>query len=186
MAAATAAIPARSRNAGNPDACAPDSDSDICQPPAASACGPDNDRDTCPPDGGSARDGPSDEPAWLDAAYDGTKTLVTRIGTTHADHAGPGTRHDGRASSSATMPRLVLDMYRRARLPERAAILDVGTGSGYGTALLTRRFGVAHVTSIDIDPWDGGPAQRIVRAFMSAGSTAPIGTSVVRSRTVQR
>jgi MoaA/NifB/PqqE/SkfB family radical SAM enzyme len=34
MAAATAAIPARSRRAGSPDACAPDSDSDICQPPA--------------------------------------------------------------------------------------------------------------------------------------------------------
>jgi MoaA/NifB/PqqE/SkfB family radical SAM enzyme len=43
MTAATAAIPAR------PGACAPDSDSDICQPPAASACAPDSDSDICQP-----------------------------------------------------------------------------------------------------------------------------------------
>jgi MoaA/NifB/PqqE/SkfB family radical SAM enzyme len=49
MTAAVAAIPARSGSAGRPDPCAPDSDSDICQPPAASACAPDNDSDICGP-----------------------------------------------------------------------------------------------------------------------------------------
>jgi MoaA/NifB/PqqE/SkfB family radical SAM enzyme len=34
LAAATAVIPARSRRAGSSDPCAPDSDSDICPPPA--------------------------------------------------------------------------------------------------------------------------------------------------------
>jgi MoaA/NifB/PqqE/SkfB family radical SAM enzyme len=52
MAAATAVIPARSRRAGSPDACPPDSDSDICQPPAASDCAPDSDSDICQPPAG--------------------------------------------------------------------------------------------------------------------------------------
>jgi protein-L-isoaspartate O-methyltransferase len=97
------------------------------------------------------RDGPSDELAWLDAAYDAGTSLVTRVGAVHADQAGPGSRHEGRPSSSATMPRLVLDMYRRARLYDGADILDVGTGSGYGAALLTARYGSGRVTSIDVD-----------------------------------
>jgi MoaA/NifB/PqqE/SkfB family radical SAM enzyme len=50
LAAATAAIPARSRLAGRRDDCAPDSDSDICPPPAAASdCAPDSDSDICPP-----------------------------------------------------------------------------------------------------------------------------------------
>ena len=104
-------------------------------------------------DGGAwvVRDGPSDEPAWLDVAYDGTTSLVTRVGDMHADQAEPGARQEGRPASSATMPRLVLDMYRRARLYDGAATLDVGTGSGYGAALLAARYGAGQVTSIDID-----------------------------------
>jgi protein-L-isoaspartate O-methyltransferase len=107
------------------------------------------------PDGQAleVRDGPSDEPAWLDAAYDGHQTLLTRVGTTHADHAEPGTRYQGWPTSSATLPRLVLDMYRRARITDGSDVLDVGTGSGYGTALLASRFGDDQVTSIDIDPY---------------------------------
>jgi len=98
-------------------------------------------------------DGPSDEPAWLDAAYDSRMTLVTRIGAVHADHADPGARYGGRPASSATLPGLVLDMYRRARLVDGTSILDVGTGSGYGAALLALRFGAGQVTSIDVDPY---------------------------------
>jgi protein-L-isoaspartate O-methyltransferase len=99
------------------------------------------------------QDGPSDEPAWLDAAYDGRRTLVTRVGTVHADHAEPGARHEGWPGSSATLPGLVLDMYRRARLTAGTAILDIGTGSGYGAALLALRYGNGQVTSIDVDSY---------------------------------
>ena len=102
-------------------------------------------------EGWVVRDGPSDEPAWLDAAYDGITSLVTQVGVVHADQAEPGARHAGQPASSATMPRLVLDMYRRARLFDRASILDVGTGSGYGAALLATRYGSGQVTSIDVD-----------------------------------
>ncbi len=98
-------------------------------------------------------DGSSDEAGWLDAAYDPDRTLVTRVGTLHADHAGPGATASGWPTSSSTMPHLVLAMYRHARLFDGADVLDVGTGSGYGTALLARRLGDQHVTSIDVDDY---------------------------------
>jgi protein-L-isoaspartate O-methyltransferase len=99
------------------------------------------------------RDGPADEPAWFDAAYNNRETLITRIGITHADDAEAGSGYNGWPTSSATHPSLVLDMYRRARIVDGAAVLDVGTGSGYGAALLASRFGDDHVTSIDVDPY---------------------------------
>lgn len=99
------------------------------------------------------RDGPSDSAAWLDAAYSAGKTLVTRIGPAHADHAEPGTGYQGWPTSSATLPHLVIAMYRHARIYDGADVLDVGTGPGYGCALLARRLGGEHVTSIDIDPY---------------------------------
>jgi len=99
------------------------------------------------------RDGPSDVSAWLEAAYSSRATLITRIGITHADDAEPGSGYNGWPTSSATHPSLVLDMYRRARIAASAAILDVGTGPGYGAALLATRFGDGQVTSIDVDPY---------------------------------
>ncbi len=97
------------------------------------------------------RIGSSDEQEWMSAAY-GDQTLVTRLGPLHADHASATDRPEGRPTSSATLPSLVVRMYRHARLFDGADILDVGTGSGYGCALLTQRFG-KRVTSVDVDPY---------------------------------
>ena len=98
------------------------------------------------------RDGPADPAAWLDAAYaDGS--LVTQVGPLHADHASPGDRPEGRPTSSATLPGLLVQMYRHAMITDAADVLDVGTGSGYGTALLCNRLGDARVTSIDVDEY---------------------------------
>jgi hypothetical protein len=44
-------------------------------------------------------------------------------------------------------------MYQHAQLADGLDIADVGTGSGYGTALLSTRYGERHVTTIDIDPY---------------------------------
>jgi protein-L-isoaspartate O-methyltransferase len=104
------------------------------------------------PGGWIAVRGEADELRWKDAAYC-DQTLVTRLGTAHADHAGPGGHGDGRPTSSATQPGLVVAMYRHAGLTDDVDVLDIGTGSGYGCALLARRLGAHYVTSVDIDDY---------------------------------
>ncbi|WP_086733292.1 methyltransferase domain-containing protein [Streptomyces glaucescens] len=101
--------------------------------------------------GRQIRDGSSDPGAWMRAAYS-DQTLVTRIGPLHADHAEPGAVARGRTTSSSTMPSLVVTMYRYASLGDGCRTL-VTTGTGYGTALLCRRIGADHVTSVDVDPY---------------------------------
>ncbi|MFC7386944.1 methyltransferase domain-containing protein [Sphaerisporangium rhizosphaerae] len=98
------------------------------------------------------RYGPADEEGWLDAAYR-NRTLVTKVGTLHADQARVHDEPTGRPTSSSTLPSLVLQMYRHARIGDKHTILDVGTGSGYGTALLCHLFGDEQVTSIDVDDY---------------------------------
>lgn len=88
---------------------------------------------------------------WADAVYR-DKSLVTRIGPLHADQAERQDRPDGRPTSSSTMPGLVVSVYRHAMIADGMDVLDVGTGSGYGAALLAARLGDARVTTIDIDP----------------------------------
>ena len=103
------------------------------------------------------RVGPSGERPWMTAAYSG-RTRVTRVGPVHADEASMGQRYQGWPTSSSTAPGLVIAMYRHAQVYDGADILDIGTGTGYGAALLTRRLGAEHVTSIDIDPYLTGTA----------------------------
>lgn len=81
------------------------------------------------------------------------RSLVTRVGDCHADHAGIDGVAFGAPTSSATLPSLLLSMFRHAQLAGGMDILDVGTGSGYGTALLATRFGDERVTSVDIDSY---------------------------------
>lgn len=103
-------------------------------------------------DGWLLHDGPGEPEAWMTATYS-DQTLVTRIGPLHADHAGAGETATGRATSSSTLPGLVVKMYRYGRLYEGADLLDVATGSGYGTALAARVLGEQHVTALDVDPY---------------------------------
>ncbi len=42
-------------------------------------------------------------------------------------------------------------MLRQAHLDDGADVLDIGTGSGYGCAVLAQRLGDRHVTSVDVD-----------------------------------
>ncbi|MFJ7416276.1 methyltransferase domain-containing protein [Streptomyces sp. NPDC098077] len=101
------------------------------------------------------RDGAADPEAWVRNAYAGT-TLVTRIGTQHADHADttatlPRSR-ERRSTSSSTLPSLILTMYREAWIQDSSRLL-VTCGSGYGTALACARVGEDQVTSVDVDEY---------------------------------
>jgi protein-L-isoaspartate O-methyltransferase len=100
-----------------------------------------------------ARNGPADPGAWFEAAYC-NQTLVTRLGTDHADHVVPGTvvPYGRWPTSSSTLPSLIATMYRHAMLADGSRTL-VTTGTGYGTALACRRLGDELVTSVDVDPY---------------------------------
>ncbi len=99
-----------------------------------------------------AQHGPANEAAWLDVAYR-NRTLVTKVGTLHADQAKADDAPTDRPTSSSTLPGLVLQMYRHARIGEKDTVLDVGTGTGYGTAILCALLGPERVTSIDVDDY---------------------------------
>ncbi len=105
------------------------------------------------PQGWIVTDGPYDPGEWLDAAYNPYRTLPTRSGTTHADHAAPGRVLAGPVTSHALAPALAVALFRHAVIYPGCHILEAGTGSGYGTALLARRFGSEHVTSTSTSPY---------------------------------
>ncbi|WP_433227574.1 methyltransferase domain-containing protein [Actinomadura formosensis] len=116
--------------------------------------------------------GPSDPDAWAAAAY-ADRSLVTRVGPCHADDARPGGTTTGSPTSSATLPGLLVQMFRHAVVDEGLDILDVGTGSGYGAALLAMRFGDDQVTSVDVDPYlVAAAADRLDRAGLRPRVTA--------------
>lgn len=98
------------------------------------------------------QDGPGDAEAWMAAAYS-DRSLVTQVGTSHADHARPQDHPIGKPTSSSTLPTLVVQMLEHGAIENTSTVLDVGTGSGYGTALLCARLGAAQVTSIDVDAY---------------------------------
>ncbi|MHB9860076.1 methyltransferase domain-containing protein [Streptomyces sp. YIM S03343] len=98
------------------------------------------------------RNGPSDPEAWAEAAY-ADRSLITRVGTLHADQAEPDAQPKGRPTSSATLPSLVVRMLRHGRLGEGLSLLDLGTGASGLTAYACDRFGDACVTSLDVDAY---------------------------------
>lgn len=103
------------------------------------------------------RDGPSDPEAWAEAAY-ADRSLITRVGTLHADKAQLGDRPEGLPTSSATLPSLVVRMLRHGRLADGLSLLDLGTGAGGLTAYACHRLGDGCVTSLDVDPYLVGVA----------------------------
>ena len=101
--------------------------------------------------------GQEDPTRWAEAAY-ADRSLVTSVAGRHADHTNTGATAHGLPSSSSTLPSLVVRMYQHARIEQGMRVLDVGTGSGYGAALLAHRYGDQYVTSIDVDPYLVGAA----------------------------
>ncbi|MEV5414125.1 ATP-grasp peptide maturase system methyltransferase [Thermopolyspora sp. NPDC052614] len=92
-----------------------------------------------------------DRERWLTSAY-ADETLITQIDEIEPGWDAPTPHVGGRATSSATLPSLVVQMWEDAQLEDGHRILEVGTGTGYSTALLCERFGSSNIASIEIDP----------------------------------
>ncbi|WP_416978727.1 ATP-grasp peptide maturase system methyltransferase [Streptomyces sp. T028] len=89
------------------------------------------------------------EDAWLRLVYQDT-TWVTQVdGVSAADAPGPLA---GRPTSSSTLPSLIVRMVELAGLQQGEKVLEIGTGTGYSTAILSHRLGDQHVYSVEYDP----------------------------------
>ncbi|MFF2081526.1 ATP-grasp peptide maturase system methyltransferase [Kitasatospora sp. NPDC058162] len=90
----------------------------------------------------------TDAQTWLRLAYQNT-TWVTQLdhGLTQPNSE-PRT---GTPTSSSTLPGVVVRMLEDLDVPDRANVLEVGTGTGYSTALLCARLGDRYVTSVEHD-----------------------------------
>ncbi|MEW2128980.1 ATP-grasp peptide maturase system methyltransferase [Streptomyces sp. NPDC005435] len=98
-----------------------------------------------------------DHDRWLSAAYSDA-TLITQFDGDEADWKDPRLRRGGAPTSSSTLPSLVVRMWADADVTEGHTVLEIGTGTGYSTALACERLGSARVTSIEVDPHRLGQA----------------------------
>ncbi|GAA1254378.1 methyltransferase domain-containing protein [Pseudonocardia aurantiaca] len=89
----------------------------------------------------------ADRGAWLDAVYSNT-TLVTDLRVQPARGGAPA-HHV--VTSSSTLPGLVVQMLEDLGAEPGQHVLEIGTGSGYSTALMCHALGEEYVTSVDID-----------------------------------
>lgn len=93
----------------------------------------------------------ADPGRWLTAANE-DQTLITQLDGEEPDWDHPAPRVGGAPTSSSTLPSLVMRMWADADLREGHTVLEIGTGTGYSTALACERLGDRAVTSIEVDP----------------------------------
>ncbi|MDP9870225.1 MULTISPECIES: ATP-grasp peptide maturase system methyltransferase [Streptosporangium] len=111
----------------------------------------------------AARRTDMDEDEWLRLVYtDGT--WVTQVDGVLAEQAADATT--GSPSSSSTTPSLVVRMLEAAQIGEDDRVLEIGTGTGYSTALMCHRLDDKAVTSIE---YDDAVAERARKAIAAAG-----------------
>ncbi|MFB7908556.1 ATP-grasp peptide maturase system methyltransferase [Kitasatospora sp. NPDC056076] len=90
----------------------------------------------------------TDAQAWLRLAYRNT-TWVTQLD--HSLTQSNSEPRTGTPTSSSTLPGVVVRMLEDLDVQDGMNVLEVGTGTGYSTALLCARLGDRHVTSVEHD-----------------------------------
>ncbi|UGY91042.1 methyltransferase domain-containing protein [Streptomyces gobiensis] len=88
-----------------------------------------------------------DGESWLAHVYS-DDSLITEVDGVHAQDAG-AEGVIGAPTSSSTAPSLMADMLDALDVRHGAEVLEIGTGTGYNTALLCRLAGEKNVTTVD-------------------------------------
>ncbi|PVC91662.1 ATP-grasp peptide maturase system methyltransferase [Streptomyces sp. CS014] len=103
------------------------------------------------------------EDGWLEGIYT-DRTLITQLD----GRVRPGDVTDGSVTgdptSSSTLPSLVLRMWQQLEVESGQRVLEVGTGTGYSTALGAHRLGDDRLTSVEYDPVVGQAAASALKA----------------------
>ncbi|WP_374212213.1 ATP-grasp peptide maturase system methyltransferase [Streptomyces sp. PSAA01] len=106
----------------------------------------------------------TDPKEWSGIAYR-DESLVTQLdGHLTADRTADPVR--GVPTSSSTTPVTVVGMIEALDMEDGHTALEIGTGTGYSTALMCHRLGEDNVTTIEVDP---GVAARADAALEAAG-----------------
>ncbi|SOB81586.1 ATP-grasp peptide maturase system methyltransferase [Streptomyces sp. 1331.2] len=102
------------------------------------------------------------DPGWLEGIY-ADQTLVTQLDGRIRPEDVNGEAVTGIPSSSSTLPSVVLRMWQQLDTEAGHRVLEIGTGTGYSTALGAHRLGDANLTSIEYDPTVGAAAASAVK-----------------------
>jgi len=102
----------------------------------------------------------ADDPdGWLELAYANDSV------NTQVDDGAPADDECGfEVTSSASMPAVVAQMLGALDAQPGMRVLEIGTGTGYNTALLAYHLGAENVVSIEIDPETAEHARRALAA----------------------
>ncbi|MGW2397981.1 ATP-grasp peptide maturase system methyltransferase [Kitasatospora sp. NPDC001664] len=103
------------------------------------------------------------DPGWLESVYS-NETLITQVDGRIRPEDVTGDTVTGPPSSSSTLPSLVLRMWHQLDAEAGHRVLEIGTGTGYSTALGAHRLGDANVTSIEYDPVVAEAAAAAIKA----------------------
>ena len=104
----------------------------------------------------------ADENEWLSLAYQ-NKTWVTQLDENIRPGDAAGKTLPGNPTSSSTLPGLVVAMLEDLELDNDSNVLEIGTGSGYSTALLCDLIGSENVVSVEADQQISADAARAIR-----------------------